>query len=361
MKIRSFLLALCSLFLTNFLSAQDKKLLTLQEAVDLGVKNSKQLKLSKAKIDEATAAVDEAKERKLPSAGVNGSYMRILNADLKMENKNTSGGSTAEPAKINQAIYGIMNVSLPIYSGGRIQYGIESARFLEQAAKLDAENDQNEIIQNTIEAFANLFKANTAVKLVQENLLQSQERVRELSKLEQNGLLARNDLLKAQLQGSNIELSLLDAQNNRDLANLNMNLLLGLPENTQLMPDTNNIEKANDTRVLEDFIKAAQANRKDIAATDMRKKAAETNIKSIKTDYYPNISLTGGYIAADIPKFFSITNAVNVGVGVTYNISSLWKTKSKIRQAEARVRQIEATESLLDDNVRMVGGFAILI
>ncbi len=355
MKIKFFVIALCSLFISVTLSAQEKKLLTLQEAVDLGLKNSKQLKSSQARIDEATAAVDEAKEKKLPSAGINGSYMHIINADfvMKTKNNNSGGGQPTEPTKINDAVYGILNLALPIYNGGRIRYGIESARFLEQAAKLDAENDKNEIIQNTIEAFANLFKANTAVMLVKENLLQSQERVKELSDQERNGLLARNDLLKAQLQSSNIELSLLDAENNRDLANLNMNLLLGLPSSTQLMLDTNGIERKNDARVLEDFIKEAQANRKDIAATDMRKKAAETNIKTIKSDYYPNVSLTGGYIAADVPKVFTVTNAVNIGVGVTYNISSLWKTKSKIRQAEARVKQIEATESLLDDNIRM--------
>src|SRR5205085_2976851 len=134
---------------------------------------------------------------------------------------------------------------------------------------------------------------------------------------------------------------------------LNMNLMLGLPDNTQLVPDTNNIERKDDARVLGDFIKLAQENRKDIAAIDLRKKAAETGIKSIRTDYYPNVSFTGGYIAADVPKVFSVTNAVNIGVGVTYNISSIWKTKSKIRQAEARVKQIEATESMLDDDIRM--------
>jgi len=354
MKIKIFTLILCSLSVSAAVSAQEKKLLGLQEAVDLGLKNSKQLKVSQAMIDETAASVDEAKEKKLPNAAVNGSYMRIAHADIEMKNKPSNGGGTpAEQPKINDAVYGILNVSLPIYTGGRIRYGIESSQFLEKAARLDAENDRNGIIQNTIEAFANLFKANTAVMLVKENLAQSQQRVKELSDQERNGLLARNDLLKAQLQSSNIELSLLDAENNRDLANLNMNLLLGLPSETQLMLDTTGIERKNDTRVLEDFIKAAQANRKDMAATDMRKKAAETNIKAIKSDYYPNVSLTGGYIAADIPKFMSITNAINIGVGLTYNISSLWKTKSKVKQAEARVRQIEATESLLDDNIRM--------
>ena len=67
----------------------------------------------------------------------------------------------------------------------------------------------------------------------------------------------------------------------------------------------------------------------------------------------PAIQLTGGYVAADIPHVLSVTNALNLGLGVSYNIGSLWKTKSKIRQAEARVRQISLSESLLDDQVRL--------
>src|SRR6185436_7320346 len=43
----------------------------------------------------------------------------------------------------------------------------------------------------------------------------------------------------------------------------------------------------------------------------------------------------------------------NVGVGVNYNISSFWKTKTKIRQAEAQMKQVTLSESILDDNIQM--------
>jgi outer membrane protein TolC len=336
-------------------SAQDKKVLTLDEAINLGIANSKQLKSSQGKIEEATAALKEAVERRLPEAKVSGSYIRLntANIDLKTKNNNNGGGGTTESPKISQAMYGLLNLSLPIYTGGKIRYGIESSRFLEQAAKLDAQDDKDEIIQNTIEAFANLFKARTAVALVKENLQQSEQRTKDLANLEKNGLLARNDLLKAQLQSSNTELSLLDAENNLQLANVNMNLMLGLPTNTDLVPDTTGIEKKEDPRVLDDYIQVALANRKDIAATDYRKKAAESNVKSVKAEKLPSLALTGGYIAADIPHFFTVTNALNAGVGVSYNIGSLWKNKSKVEQAESKVRQLSLAESMLDDNIRL--------
>ncbi|HET6994448.1 MAG TPA: TolC family protein, partial [Chitinophagaceae bacterium] len=109
----------------------------------------------------------------------------------------------------------------------------------------------------------------------------------------------------------------------------------------------------NDNRVLDDYLQAALNGRKDMAAIDMRKKAAESGVKSVKGELFPSLALTGGYIAADVPHVLSVTNAVDVGVGVSYNIGSLWKNKAKVKQAEARVKQLAITESMMDDNVRL--------
>jgi len=349
-------LAIFFSFLSLTINAQEKKTLTLNEAIDLSIQNSKQLKTSQAKIEEATAALKEAVERKLPDAKVSASYIRLnsANFDLKTKSNNNGGsGNNSEPPKVSQAFYGLLNLSLPIYAGGRIRYGIESSRFLEQATKLDAEDDKDEVIQNTIEAFANLFKAKTAVRLVNENLLEAQQRTKDFSNLEKNGLLARNDLLKAELQSSNSELSLVDAENNLQLANVNMDLMLGLPTSVELILDTTGIEKKDDSRVLDDYLQSALHERRDMAAIDYRKKAAESGVKSVKGELYPSIALTGGYIAADVPNVFSVTNAVNIGVGVSYNVGSLWKNKAKVEQAEARVKQLAISESMMDDNIRM--------
>jgi outer membrane protein len=361
-QLKIFLVAtfFSTLFLMPLFShAQDTsgtKHLSLQEAIDLSIKNSKQLKASEARIEEATGAVKEAQDNKLPNASISGSYVRIPNASVLLKTKafggsadSTGGGSP----NVNQAIYGIASVSLPIYSGGRIRYGIESAKYLQEAVTLDAENDKEAVILNTINAYTNLYKASVTVNVVKENLRQSLQRDSVLSRLEQNGLLARNDLLKAQLQSSNIELSVLDAENNRKIAIVNMNLMLGLPEQTELITDSAGFEKNISLKNLEEYEQLALQNRKDLLALSFRKKAATTGIAAVKAEMVPSVALTGGYIAADIPHLVTITNAVTVGVGVKYDLGSLWKTKARIVQAQAREREISAGQAQLDDAVRL--------
>jgi outer membrane protein TolC len=350
----SVLLLFCLLGCFMFANAQESRRITLQEAIDLSIKNSKQLKLSQAKITEAVAATKEAAERRLPDVGVNGTYLRVNHPRLDIK---TAAGPTdsnaISPGNINQAFLVMANVSLPIFAGFKVKYGIESAQFLEKGAQLDADNDRQGVILNAIAAYVNLYKAGAAVKLVDSNLAQSRARDTDFINLERNGTLARNDLLKAQQETSNLELSLLDAQNNLQLAIVNMNLMLGLPEKTQLLTDSGSFVPPATIKTLEEYEQLAAENRYDLKALDYRQKAAQSGVKIAKGDYYPSLALTGGYVAADIPRFLVITNALNAGIGVKYSLSSLWKTNSKVAQAKAREAQLQANMAMLDDNIRL--------
>jgi len=354
MKSRLKLLSIVFSLVGLQVTAQEKRPITLNEAIDLGIKNSKQLKNSQAKIEEATASLKEALNNQLPDAKLSASYLWLSNAnvDMKLKSNNPGGGGGTTPT-ISRAGYAIANASVPVFAGGRIRYGIEASRFLEEATRLDADNNKEEVIQNTIEAFVNLYKAKSSVSLVQENLAEAQQRVKDFSNLEKNGLLPRNDLLSAQLQASNFELGLLDAENNWRLANVSVNILLGLTENLELVPDSSMIDQNFSVKTLDDYLQTAYTNRKDLAALDLRKKASESAIRSAKGEYYPSLAVSGGYIAADIPEVITITNALNIGVGVSYNIGSLWKTKAKVQQAEARAKQAAIGESQLNDDIRL--------
>ena len=349
MKHKNHILFVLSLLLFSCakINAQESKLLTLQEAIDLGVKNSKQLKLSQSRVNEAIAVTKQATDARLPDASISGSYLRLTKPTISLKGDT----STFVAPSINQALYGSANVSLPIYAGSKIKYGIESAKYLEQATRLDAEQDKEEVKLNIIAAYINLYKANVAVDVVQENLVQSRLQDSNFSSLEKNGLLPRNDLLRSQLQTSNFELALVDAQNAVQLATINMNILLGISETTNLIVDSASITNPADLKTIEDYEQLASINRNDIQALNYRQKSSDAAIKVARGDYYPSLAVTGGYVAADIPDFLTISNAVTLGVGLKYDIGSLWKTKAKIQQAEAREQQIQVSRDMLTDDI----------
>jgi len=376
------------------LYAQEQRPISLQEAMDLALKNSKQLRISRAKISEAAAALRQAQQGQLPDLKVSGSYLRLTqpNIDVDPELGKAIGGSSGSGGgnsgggsgnggsgggsgtgsgggsgsgsgsgasgglgsiKVNEAMYGIANLSLPLFSGFRVRYGIESARYLEKAAELDADNDKESVLINTVGAYANLYKAHENVFLLQQELAQSQKRDSDFADMERNGLLARNDMLKAQLQTSTIEYNLDDALDNEKIADVNMDLLLGLPEQTFLLPDSNAMQPSETPEPIETYEKEALQHRLDLSALTYQSRAAAVAVKTAQADYYPTVALSGGYIAAKIPGLFTITNAITYGVALQYNLSAFWKTGARVAQQRAREEETDANKALLEDQVRL--------
>lgn len=349
-------LLLLLLVSANGIFAQTNRKLSLQEAIQLSIDNSKALKVSYAKVEQADGAVTEAKMMQYPDLKVSASYMRFNspNVDVKLNTgkSDTSGGGLGS-GNFNQVMYGMATASVPLFSGLRIRNAIASQQYLKKAAELDAKNDKDALIQNTIAAYYNLYKAQAAVKLVNENLKEEQQRVTDFTNLETNGLVARNDLLKVQLQESNYELALVDAENNLKISNYNMNLMLGIDENTVLELDVADIGRMPKIQPIEYWENNAMTNRADFLALQQRQNASSAGVKSAKGEYYPTVALSGGYIAANIPNALVITNALNVGVGLSYNLASLYKNESKVKQAKAQQTQLQWSALEMTDGIKM--------
>ena len=289
-------LVISSLFLITIAFAQQRPALTLEEAVAASVAHSNQLKIDESKIKAGNASVRDAKNNRLPDVDISGQYIRVNQPDISLKFNPTgsddgdenSGGSFPE---VDQAMIGMATATLPLFTGGKINNSIASAKFLETAMRLDAKRDRQEVIQNTIAAYYNLYKAQAAVTLVQENLRSSRQRVKDFQNMEANGLVARNDLLKVQLQESNLELTLINAQNNVDVCNYNFNLMLGLDGETHLVLDSISRDVVSLTRPIDEWEVIALENRADYKALESRQQAAEAGVNVAKSAYYPTLAL----------------------------------------------------------------------
>jgi outer membrane protein len=173
-------------------------------------------------------------------------------------------------------ILGQANVSLPLFSGFKLQNSIKVSDYLYQAETAKSIQTKEEIALKVVEYYANLYRAQKAVDLIKENLKSAEQRVKDFKDLEQNGIIARNDLLKAQLQQSKVQLSLDEAYKNVSVFNYYLITLLKLPEDYKIYIDEHQFDNNQPINVIKNEEEGLK-NRKDLEAIHWIQKANESN------------------------------------------------------------------------------------
>ncbi len=343
MKTKPIVLVLFFLFGSAVITAQERKIMSLKEAVSLVVTNSNEAVLANTKVATSKLELETMKNNQYPTVKVSGQYLRLTSANI---NSNLGGSGTG--LDVSQLLLGQANVSMPIFSGFKLKNSIAASQNLYQAQSFAASHTKEELALEVVELFATLYKSNEMVKLLKENIKSAQQRTKDFSAIVDNGLLARNDLLKTQLQESNLELSLATAIKNVNVVNYQLATLLRLPENTIIDIDIETVK----SDMAKNQLLTSNALRNDLEALSFQQKATEAGIKIAKAGYYPSLSLTGGYIALDLKNVISVSNAMNFGVGFNYDLSSIFKNGKEVKLAKSKAEQSKQMIAILSDKIK---------
>ncbi|MES2543885.1 MAG: TolC family protein [Bacteroidota bacterium] len=355
MKINHFLL-LSFLFGFAPIKAQQVTNFSLKEAIEMALKNSNEINLANTKAEGKKLELQNLKNNYYPDFKVSGQYMRLTSA--KINSKLSSGNnpedepSSGSPAKINQLVLAQANTTLPLFSGFKLKNSINASENLYKAELAKSAQTKEEIALHVVQQYANLYQTQKSVNLITDNLKSAQQRVLDFKNLEQNGIIPRNDLLKAQLQESKIQLSLDEAIKNVSVINYSLITLLKLPEDYKIGID----ETQFGTIMPENSIKNEEnaiANRKDLESLRFTQKAGESNIKVAKSAYYPSLAFIGGYTYLDLKNAITVSNAMNFGLGISYDLSSIFKNATAVKAAKNRLNEIKQSEAILSDNIKI--------
>ncbi|QQL51590.1 TolC family protein [Mucilaginibacter ginkgonis] len=339
------------LLYSNVASAQERAL-TLQEAIKLGLDNSKTLKLSQSRIDQAVSEYNQAKDRALPTGSVSFMYSR---AQIPANHLNFGENGIFLPKSAN-ANLGIANVSETLFAGGKLRYAKESTDLLVKVARLDVDNDKDQITFAIINEYYNLYKVLQSQKVVQQNLSSVDQQIHQAQRFFDQGLVTKNDVLRFQLQRSNIELNGIDLESNRKVINYNLNILLGLPESTTItlagLPAA-----ATTVAPLQNYLDTAIAARPDIKQLGLRTEVAESNIKSVRADRSVRLAATAGAYYVDIaanpfPTTGNYITPLTFGATLSWNFSTLWTNKNKEAEAHIQRDQTVINKNIAIDNVK---------
>ena len=372
MKTRRIITILLFLAFELPAMAQQKLSLTINQAIETGIQNSKALRTSQFKVDAADARASEMNTLRLPSLKVNGSYTRLSAVDPTIIPFPASG-IVDDPATGHVTLiptlyqfganlvnsYGVKaTLQQPLFTGGKISGASNAADYLSDATKEDFKKDKADILYNIKAAYWNLYRANEFKRFVDENVNQIKSHAKDAENLMKQGMLTSNDLMKVQVQLSDALVRQIDATNGVKMAMYALNNTLGLPLETVIeLTSTIQIgDRAWDPA--DQLVEQALTKRPDVLGMNARVEAGASGLTSARGGWWPQIYLVGNYnYMRPNPRIFPTVDEFDktwdVTLSVSFDIWNWWQTGYQANQAQAQLAQAQEGLSMIKDGVML--------
>jgi outer membrane protein TolC len=334
------------------ITAQDGKIISVDDCVRIGIENNKNLQVSLSKLYSVRQRLKEVKTNELPALRLNGSYSRLSEVDPFV-----IMGQQIQPAILNNTNFRL-TLSQPLFTGFRLSSNTEAAEYNVFASERDYTRDVNLLTYDIRNAYWSYVKAYELKKTIEKNIEQVRTRLRDLVNQYEAGLATNNDVLKVRVQLSNFEILLLEAGNSMDIGILSLNNLMGIPVSTKIQPKVENVYQTVYLPALDSLTTQAFVNRSELKSLEMKIKSSESGINSAKSGWYPQLNLAANYIYANpnsriFPSQAAFKGTWDVGITLSYDIWNWRLTSYQTAQAKATRDQNTLAFELTKNNIEL--------
>jgi outer membrane protein TolC len=346
------------ILLASSLFAQEK-ILTLKESLEIGLQNSKDLKISRSKLNYANSKLSEINSQFLPQFKLLGNYTRLSDNIPPFE---VTIPFSPNPIRISEPILNNytfkFGFSQPLFTGFKLLSLRSSAELNLNASEQDYSKEGNEAAFNIYSAYWNYYKTDEIKKVIAKTLYQMENHLKDTRNFFENGLISKNDMLKLEVQYSNTKLMLIEAENNLELARIAFNRAIGIELTSQTKVAASEQSLNYEKYQLADIIDEALNNRKELKSLSYRFEASKEGVSAAKSNWLPSIYLTGNYYYSNPnPRFQPAKDEFNsnwdVGVTLSWDVWNWGLTTSQVSQAEQTKVLLETNLDQLKENIQM--------
>ena len=340
--------ALCS----QGLYAQSQ-LMGIDELLRLADAQSKSIQTYRTGTEAAGEALKAAKAQRLPDVNVSLSASYLVNG--KIWDRDFGNAMTVDMPHFGNNF--AIEAQQVIYAGGAISSGIRQAELGKQLAELDLQKDIQEVRFLLLGHYLNLYKLDNHIKVLQDNIRLTDEVIANMKAKREQGTVLKNDITRYELQKEQLNLQLTRARDARTTANFQLVTTLHLPEGTEIKPDTAMLEQKIQTLTENEWQDMARANNILLKQTQTAIRLNEQKVKQERAERLPHISIVAadhldGPVTIEVPALDNNFNYWYIGVGIKYNLSSLFKNNNRLRQARLNVRQAQENHQLAQEKIK---------
>jgi outer membrane protein len=308
--------------------------LDLKTAIGFALENNFAIRQARERIRQQEGVVVQVSSRDIPNVAATGSYQR-----------NSNDISQTFPASDRSWSINL-SASQTLYAGGGVRSSIKSSKLAREAAMLDLQSVINDALLSVRVDFYNVLLAREKIKVQEQNLALLKQQLKNVTDRYDAGTVSAFEKLRADVAVANAQVPLITARNDYRLAIEQLRQALGFttntPENLRKIPDfVGSLDYVPATFDLQAAFNAAHANRPDLQRLAKLQSASEESVTTARSNYYPKVSLVGGWELFKGPtnSFGDSSDGLYIGLQSQWNIFDGRSTAGQVIQARSQLEQ----------------------
>lgn len=362
LTMRAPWLVVLSLTMLSMAITQDRqipRLITLEQALTIGLESNRDLKTARLEVDRAEARVREAWGYALPSVDLSGRYTRSLERPVFFlpDFSDLSSGRTV-PVEIGTAHAFDMTVSArQTLFNSTVIVGVGAASVYADVARQLYRQKELETVANIRKAFYSALLAGEVRDLMRANLRNAGENLRNVQTMAGQGLVSEYDQLRAEVGVENLRPEVIRAENNYALSLDALRSTMGIGVSDTIDIDGSLEHRRIPDEVLTTAAETALRQNPGLQALKLQIEVNEAFVSAERSNYLPILSAFGTlqYQAAKNTFAFSTNDffrSAQVGLSLSFSLFQGLQTNARVDQAVIEVRKSEQLLARAETDLR---------
>ncbi len=336
----------------------DTLVVDIQEAMAIAREHNPTLEVAALEVESKEVGVQEVRGNYLPSLNISGNYNRnIMRPIIFLPEDSPFGGDGYLEVGSDNSFMGVLSANMPLLNLG-LNRSLRAARTEKQLAREQFRGSKIELEYNVQTAFFDVLLAKESKEVMQESLRNAEENLQRTRRMQEEGVVAEYDLIRAEVQTENLRPNVMEAENAHETALNYLKALIGLDE-TQPLAIRGNLSDLAVSRLSDFRVDAAYEGldqNTQLVQMDIQLDLINHQQEVAKAGGLPSLNLAGNYQYQTEADHFRIgdlrwVETFSAGLQVTIPLFNGFAVRHQTRQLEILEDQISLEKAYLEDNL----------
>ncbi len=322
------------------------EVLSLSHAIEIALKNQPTVMAGAYTVKANEALIGQARSAYYPQVTVNPVFSRVSPPSTAAHGPTittSTGANTASGGGVGpyDLYTGTASASQMIYDFGRTSSQVKINALTAQSSRHTLTATENTVVLNVKQAYYNTLQADRNLVTAKEAVKQLQEHLNEARVIFQVGKNTRFDITQAEVNLSNAQLTLIQAENQVHLTRLTLNSAMAVTDAPAYSLEDLLLYTKFELSP-EEALNTAYEHRPDLKSLVKLKQAAEQSVTLAREGYLPQLNANANYYYTGTE--FPLEKGWSYGINLSIPIFSGFLTRYQVQQAQANLGVAEQNE-----------------